>query len=115
MCPRNDVLDGIQNPDPPWHGTFFGGGVDGRAKGAELIKLPFGMVMGGLKESCIRWVCTLAPPGKYGWTIVRGGYRVGIRLQRWRRICAQITFGNFVMPHGITGPITSDNNGVDHC
>jgi len=25
------------------------------------------------KESCIRWTCTLAPPGKCGWTIVCGG------------------------------------------
>jgi len=24
-----------------------------------------------VKGSCIRWACTLTPPGKYGWTIVR--------------------------------------------
>jgi len=25
-------------------------------------------------ESYITWTCTLAPPSKYGWTIVNGGY-----------------------------------------
>jgi len=28
----------------------------------------------GPKESCIRWARKLAPPGKYGSTIVHGGY-----------------------------------------
>ena len=42
------------------------------------IELPFRM-WGGPKESCIKWACRLAPPGKYGWTIVRGG-RVSHRL-----------------------------------
>jgi len=32
-----------------------------------------------VKEWCIRWVCTLPPSAKYGWTIVSG------RLNGWRR------------------------------
>jgi len=33
-------------------------------KGGGPIEMPFTMVVA--KESCIRWACTLLPPGKYG-------------------------------------------------
>jgi len=29
----------------------------------------WGMDSGGPKEACVRWGCTLAPPGKYDWTV----------------------------------------------
>jgi len=38
---------------------------------AEPIELSFGMESKVL-DGCV--LCTPTPPGKYGWTIVRGGY-----------------------------------------
>jgi len=42
-------------------------------KMAEPIKMPFGIwiwtPVHGIKEACIRWECTQAPPGEYHWTI----------------------------------------------
>jgi len=69
---------------PMERGKLFGGMVRhnvtwrmgvGHAKTAEPIELPFWLVSGvDLWKFCIRWVCTLAPLDKYGWTIVRDGY-----------------------------------------
>ena len=35
----------------------------------ERIEMPFGWQTHGPKEACVRWGCTLAPPGEYYWTI----------------------------------------------
>ena len=56
---------------PPTHsnGQY---GVTGRPS-VTYMKTIIGHVK--MAESCIRRACTLAPPGKYGRTIVRGGHK----------------------------------------
>jgi len=53
----------------------------------------------GPKESCIRWACTLPqpPPGKYGWTIVRGGFARVCHHDGWRRGLFPSYFGQSCM------------------
>jgi len=34
------------------------------------IEMPFGVIdSGGSRKACIRWSCTLAPPGEHDWTV----------------------------------------------
>ena len=80
MGPASDVLDGVL--DPPWEGAIFGAaqcivygeyGI-GRAKTAEPIELPFGIMIewDGSNESSIKWMCTFAQTSsKRGQTNVR--------------------------------------------
>jgi len=90
----------------------------GRAKTTEPIELPFGMVRGGLKKSCIRWACTLAPPGKYGWRIVRGSvcHQVGdaacLKILLWSILLMLLTCAGIEME--VIDRCAVDNGGCEH-
>jgi len=62
--PRNHVLDG--GPYPHGKGQFWGG-MGGRLQ--SIATLCGELCKNGPKEACIRWGCTLAPPGEYHWTV----------------------------------------------
>ena len=53
-------------------------------KASDVIGLPFGG-WDDPKELCAWRMCTLAPPGKYGRTVVRSGYIWVVLPAGWRR------------------------------